>query len=261
MDPNGIFVEGRITGFCTHCTVLYAKADTYFPNSTRAGVSSGLYNHHIVVLDDKKRNLPWYLCDSKSELGASESAGFIVSGVDEAANFFTSPDGSFKSGYWIGEKQNRFIMQAELINYRDKGLSAYITTEIEYVEGSLAGYSDTSVSLLSVTGCKSPDYHAPHGESEYNVTSPIVHMPNDGYIINAKGHMHDGGVNVVLTLNGKVICESRAIYGGSGSESVGPDGKPWQTIREMTQCTNAIPVKKGDVIRMLSVYNTNLHPL
>jgi hypothetical protein len=85
-------------------------------------------------------------------------------------------------------------------------------------------------------------------------------MPYDGYIINAKGHMHDGGVNVLLTLNNKTICDSQAIYGG-GNSSVGVGGKKWETIREMTQCTNAVPIKAGDVIRMLSVYDTTLHPL
>jgi Stress up-regulated Nod 19 len=86
-------------------------------------------------------------------------------------------------------------------------------------------------------------------------------MPEDGFIINAKGHLHDGGVQVLLTLNDRVICDSRAIYGGDGSSSVGPNGKPWETIREMTQCTDAIAIKKGDVISMRSVYDTSLHPL
>ena len=261
MDPNGIAIRTNVTGFCSSCTVLYAKGDTHFLNSSRASMASQIYQHHIVLLDQTKRTLPWYLCDEKRDLGSSTSAGFIVSGVDEAANYFTTPDGRFKSGYYIGEEQKMFRMQAELINYRDTNTTLYITTEIEYVDGNLPGYSDTSVSLLSVTGCKSPDFRVPNGQTQYNASSPSVHIPQDGYIINAKGHMHDGGINVVLTLNGKVICNSRAIYGGSESETVGPGGKQWETIREMTQCTDAVPVKAGDVVRMSSVYDTGLHPL
>jgi hypothetical protein len=152
MDPNGIRINRPITGICASCTVLYAKADTHFLNSTRASISSGLYNHHVLVLDSAKRTLPWYLCDEKKDLGAIKSAGFIVTGVDEAANYFTSPDGTFNSGYWIGENQNKFVMNAELTNYRDHGIDVYVTLEVEYVPARIEGWSDASVSLLSVTG-------------------------------------------------------------------------------------------------------------
>jgi hypothetical protein len=152
MDPNGIEIDRPITGICASCTVLYAKADTHFLNSTRASVSSGLYNHHVLVLDSAKRTLPWYLCDEKKYLGATKAAGFIVTGVDEAANYFTSPDGKFNSGYWIGENQNKFVMKSELTNYRDHGIDVYVTLEVEYVPGRIEGWSDASVSLLSVTG-------------------------------------------------------------------------------------------------------------
>jgi hypothetical protein len=86
-------------------------------------------------------------------------------------------------------------------------------------------------------------------------------MPLDGYIIHAKGHLHDGGINVLLMLNGQVICDSRAIYGGDGSEGVGPNGKPWETIREMTQCSKPSAIKAGDLISLMSIYDTTLHPL
>jgi hypothetical protein len=152
MDPNGLRVSSAVSGFCSECTVLSAEADIHFLNGSRATLASGLYNHHVVVLDYAKQSMPWYLCDEKVDLGASGSTGFIVTGVDEAPNLFTSPDGRFKSGYWIGEFQKFFMMQAELINYRDTNVTVYITTEIEYMDGKVDGYSDTSVSLLSVTG-------------------------------------------------------------------------------------------------------------
>jgi hypothetical protein len=151
-DPNGLAVNNYINGFCTNCTALYAKADTHFLNGTRAGLSSGLYTHHIVVLDWGKKNLPWYLCDQKTGFGAQKEVGFMVSGVDEAPNQFTTPDRLLKSGYWIGEKQTSFFLNAELINYRDTNTTAYVTAEVEYVQGKVDGCSDTSVSLLSVTG-------------------------------------------------------------------------------------------------------------
>jgi hypothetical protein len=95
----------------------------------------------------------------------------------------------------------------------------------------------------------------------YNTSAANVPIPMDGQIINAKGHLHDGGVRVVLELNGKEICDSKAVYGGDGGEGVSPSGKPWETIRQMTQCTTPIDVKKGDVVGLKTYYDTKLHPL
>jgi hypothetical protein len=92
------------------------------------------------------------LCDQKAELGANEDVGFMVSGVDEAPNYFTTLGSQYKSGYRIEEKTKTFFLNAELVNYRDTNMTAYVTAEVEYIEGAVEGYSDTSVSLLSVTG-------------------------------------------------------------------------------------------------------------
>jgi hypothetical protein len=73
--------------------------------------------------------------------------------------------------------------------------------------------------------------------------------------------VHDGGVHIILKLNDKQICDSRAIYGGDGNEAVGPDGRPWETIRAMTECNDPIPVKAGDILSTTAVYDTTAHAL
>jgi hypothetical protein len=75
------------------------------------------------------------------------------------------------------------------------------------------------------------------------------------------GHVHDGGVNALLTINGKTVCDSTAIYGGDGNHALSPDGRPWETIRAMTECNDPIAVKAGDVISTTAVYDTTLHAL
>lgn len=243
-----------------NCTVLSAKTDTYYLNGTRASISTGIYDHHILILDPQKRTLPWWLCEGQTGLGETTAAGFMVTGVDEAPNLYNSPGGEFQSGYWIGEGR-KFSLSAELINYRDEAQEVYITTETEFLEGKIAGWRDASMSLLSVTGCSSPDFHPKHGEMKNNMTSPTFRMPKAGTIINMKGHLHDAGVSISLSVNNQTVCESKAIYGGDGSSAVGPDGKAWQTIHQMTQCTQPVAVKVGDVLSVKSVYDTTLHPL
>jgi hypothetical protein len=94
-------------------------------------------------------------------------------------------------------------MQAELVNYKNVEQKVYITAEYEYLSGIKADTFDASVSLFSVTGCEFPDYHVSKDKPQYNLTSANVPIPMDGTIINAKGHLHDGGSNgnVSMTLN------------------------------------------------------------
>jgi hypothetical protein len=132
-------------------------------------------------------------------------------------------------------------MQAELVNYLPIPQQVYITMEYEYVKGKVPDAADSSVSLFSVTGCNFPDYHVGKDKPQYNMSSARVPLPMDGFIINAKGHLHDGGVNALLTVNDKVVCDSQAVYGLDSRETktLAPNGRQWQVITEMTQCKSS----------------------
>jgi hypothetical protein len=71
--------------------------------------------------------------------------------------------------------------------------------------------------------------------------------------------MHDGGSAVKVKVNGKVICSSDAIYGGTGATLI-VDGKEWQTITKMTECAGPFPIQKGDKVQVIAAYDTIAHP-
>jgi hypothetical protein len=85
------------------------------------------------------------------------------------------------------------------------------------------------------------------------------------------GHLHDGGSALNLYINGKLACSSKANYGPipevgfiTGGHSTGitrGEGTKRESIKNMTECTQPIPVKKGDIIRMDSLYDLNAHTL
>ena len=54
---------------------------------------------------------------------------------------------------------------------------------------------------------------------------------------------------MILYLNGKEICTSKAVY----------DEK--DVIQAMTSCDETLPVKKGDIITMKSIYDIVRHPM
>jgi len=73
------------------------------------------------------------------------------------------------------------------------------------------------------------------------------------------GHLHDGGDKIVVTLNGKTVCNSRALYGGPGHETV-EDGVTWKTIAQTTSCGEPIRVRKGDKLRFSASFDFDGHP-
>lgn len=190
MDPSGIQLTGVIKGFCSDCTVLYGKATVVFENGTKATVDSGVYEHHVVVVDVAKSfsgGPKFILCNPpESWLSMIPAVGFIVSGNDEAANYHTTPNGKFNSGYIIKSSNSAGMMgvQAELVNYRLEKQKVYLVMEYEWLKGQPGTPAESSVSLMSVTGCKPPDYHPK--ERIYNMTSEAYAMTKSGYIINMK---------------------------------------------------------------------------
>jgi len=62
-----------------------------------------------------------------------------------------------------------------------------------------------------------------------------------------------------VTLNGKNICVSKAEYGATYSGIT--TASKWTTISKMTDCVEAIPVKKGDRLTLEAAYDTVKHPM
>lgn len=79
------------------------------------------------------------------------------------------------------------------------------------------------------------------------------------FLITLLNNLDDGGTYVSMQVNDKTVCTSKATYGGSSSLVV--DGKEWQSITTMGECSDPIPVKKGDILRVLAGYDTKNHPL
>ena len=111
---------------------------------------------------------------------------------------------------------------------------------------------------MAATGCGGIAFLPPANAST-TLRSPAYTATTSGTIYNAQGHLHDGGVDVQLSVNGKVMCNSQAHYGGDkGTTSVG--GEKWETIQSYDRC-GAIEVNKGDQIVVESTYDLAKHRL
>jgi hypothetical protein len=184
MDPNGFNVMHTIDGgLCRNCTVLGVKMDVVFENGTRADISSGVYLHHIIsmnIVPDRKLKTNMIsqfvsFCGGQNWLveNAMDSALSFVAyfsnvfneailgfgAVDEFKQMFTSADGKFDSGFYLGPKDKQFY-QAEAVNYRKEPQSIYLQMDTEYQPGNPRNDAQTSFTtttsklpVLSKTRC------------------------------------------------------------------------------------------------------------
>jgi hypothetical protein len=61
-------------------------------------------------------------------------------------------------------------------------------------------------------------------------------------------------LNLLFSINGKQVCNSRAIYGGAVTKNT------WQTIDHMEECPYRIKLAKGDKISLEAYYDLDAHP-
>lgn len=126
----------------------------------------------------------------------------------------------------------------------------------------MVSISQWLLSVFNRTGCLGRDlagFQIPSNRRIVKTGEEVV-AERSGTIVNARGHMHDGGVQLSMIRNGKPVCVSEAIYGGAESTFIGKDGTKWETISSMTECTQAIRIEKGDKIKLEAVYDTVKHP-
>jgi hypothetical protein len=91
--------------------------------------------------------------------------------------------------------------------------------------------------------------------------SPSYQVHGEGYILDVKAHLHDGGVNMTFVVNGKEQCTNTAVYGGTDGALGLNTNEKWETITAYTPCPDPIHVKKGDDLKMRAYYDVTKHRL
>ncbi|KAF2400595.1 hypothetical protein EJ06DRAFT_397833 [Trichodelitschia bisporula] len=254
-------------GFCNEnapCTVYAGKVGVQFEDGTKADPSKGVYIHHVLTTDTTKKTESWLSsCDNPTRPGSSVSSmgsgtGFVGTGEDsgDVPVLYTSRDGKANAGYHVGQG-DAFMAMVELVNYNKEAKQVYITYDLEWTPRGQEVNSKGM--LISISQCKGKAIKTSNA-GPTNTTSGKWTVREDGNILAARGHLHDGGVAVDLFINNKFACASKAVYGGAGSTAE-INGQQWQTISSMTNCDGPVPVKKGDELSMVVEYDLKKYPL
>lgn len=182
--------------------------------------------------------------------------------ADTSANRYTSGDGQFKAGFYLDPKAT--VMQmVDIVNYNNVSRSVYTISEMEYLPGKQEGFlqsTSTGIDLGRCAGKTGMFVHPPPGQKKFTFAGKDFTIEKDGYFLNIHGHMHDGGVDVVVKVNGKEVCVSKAIYGGEGHTGKKANGETWTTLKEMSVCDEPIKVAKGDQLSITANFDMEKHP-
>jgi len=115
-------------------------------------------------------------------------------------------------------------------------------------------------SVLFIIPLEIGTFSAPHCASYYDVyrndANPVdvksyeLKIPADVSVVFATGHIHTGGINISLSVNGQHACTSVPTY---GTEEGAPGNEKGYLVK-MSGCvdvaTGALPLKKNDIVRI-----------
>lgn len=248
-------------GFCnegTGCTVYGGRIGIAFADGTPAGPASGVYIHHVLTSDITKGPSAFLTSCGGTRPGMSINgmgigSGFLGGGEDsgDLKVIYTRLDGTSDSGFWIGPDDS-FLVNVALVNYNNEKKDVVLTYDTEWKAG-LQG-TDAKGMLIAVDSCRGARLKTSlDGPTTTNGGDFTV--MEDGAIIDGRGHLHDGGVQIDMQINKKHVCTSVAGYGGEGSENGGV-----KTISSMSHCEKPIEVKKGDKLSMSVTYDLQKYP-
>jgi hypothetical protein len=261
-DPSGTgYLYSVSSDFPTDITLLESR-NSVVENGQEIDRKNGLYNHHNVFIDMSRSSPPFLGCGDGTAFSSIPVS--IISGgaADQTFNRYTSTDGSFKSGMYIS-KGAPIIQMIDIVNYSNDTKTVYTVTEMEFLPGKQPDFLKSGTAGIDFGMCSGKSgmfVYAPKGQSKFTFTGKDLTVEKAGYLLNVRGHMHDGGQDMVVKINGEEVCTSKAEYGGAGHEGVGADGKAYTSIRGMTTCDTPIKLKKGDKLSVAANFDMEQHP-
>ena len=236
---------------CEDCLITGFVPRLVYADGTPADMRTGVMLHHIGLFDPLRPDPAEQRCSW---------GGPIFGSGDEREPWFVMPPGfGYRPapGPWMGF--------AELMNHGPVTREVHLEADVYSVPASTPGVKTVTPIMLSVAdACASMEYDAPAGRS---VRSMTWTAPVTGRIVWALGHVHAGGMGVMLTnaSTGKRICGSRAGYGSAGEASSGEHSHPEagsdpmaNQVTSMSTCSwdSLGTVRAGEKLVVTSLYDS-----
>ncbi len=266
MGQDWNFPKTNLAMPCTNCYITSLVADLTYTNGTEATLASGAWFHHAVFLDTAKTDATcpsavWNLYGVKGER-------FFASG-DEKTPMVLPP------GYaWYVGANDTWDMIYMLMNMNTAAINVDITLTATWVPAT-QGTSLTPVHpfWLDIDQCGTSQLN--ETSAGYNVFSYTWNVNTPGRLVGLGGHVHDGGINLVVqddTQNNLLLCNSVAGYVQApppmqGMAAMVSNGVGQYVIATMSGCGGGwgttppiATLNAGDQVSIHAVYDNALDP-
>jgi hypothetical protein len=253
-NPDGTHGHAHLPGAnlnvakpCTNCFITGMKPDLEFADGTRAGYSSNVMLHHMVLFNQESGRTDATCPTGLGSLGQR----FFASGDERTVTAF--PD---NFGYKVGANSS-WANVWELSSMSEKPETVYFSVTFTYVPASTPGMKDVEPVWMDIDQCGDSHVSIPAGRSSqtwvWNVNRP-------GPMLTVGGHVHDYGINLLVRndTTGQVICDSRASF---GTDPLYIDHHGFKHISKMSTCGGPgmqpiAQLKSGDRVRITSTYDS-----
>jgi len=198
------------------CTILGITAGLEYPDGKNANIDTGLWLHHMVMFNkgpgrsdptcnDFEVSVPHNTVGGTSR----SSERFFASGNERSvANF---PKWGVKDAGYKIRSTDTFASLVEFMNENMDDKVVYMTITYDIVEGH-PFKDDVKVVWFDIRQCGTSEANPPKGQDrfsfDYKWKSTI-----DGEVIGSIGHLHDGGDQLTMNVEGENTCTNTASYG------------------------------------------------
>jgi hypothetical protein len=182
----------------------------------------------------------------------SGSERFFASGNERSV--ISLPSWNITNAGYPVRKADRLALIIDLMNQNAEDKVVYLTMYYDYVEGIRKDWTEVKPVWFDVAQCAFSEVFPPKQDGQFTITaSPWVSTIN-GQVYGLGGHVHDGGTNVRIEVDGKQICNSVASY-GSNPEFVQKSlpagghshGGATEHVSGMTMCTKGGGLGLSDI--------------
>jgi hypothetical protein len=189
MDPAGTaWNYAADSDFPRDITILRANATVVFEDGSEANTKSGIYNHHLLFVDQNKVVPSVIACGDTPSYGIRASL-FAGGSEDKGDVYYSTPDGMFDAGYYIGP-DHEIIMGGDVVNYNLDQKTIYSVTELEFIRGKPEGFLESSVQVFNVAQCDSKSngvFNIPKEQKKWEMkTRTPMTVSKDGYIVSIR---------------------------------------------------------------------------
>ena len=99
------------------------------------------------------------------------------------------------------------------MNMNPGAKTVYLTMYYDFVEGHPSHFGEVKPVWFDVAQCGISEVSGGSPGSKFDVKALPWTANFDGEIVHAGGHLHDGGFELDLVVDGKVVCRSMPTYG------------------------------------------------